>query len=262
MLECLVAGDELSFNELLKGCGVESNHGKFGYHLRNLILNNVVEFDPLKQKYRLTERGVLVVELMWDARFLVARESVDVKLVPTRYVRLLSLGDHAVLFYDTWDIMRDITYSYLLAGLLKGEAVTYLVSEDELDSESREIERYGLSLDRFQKDAFTIMSAEEWYFRKGRVKAETIIDNWQKLVNEKRKAGFTGLYAAGNMDVFFENAMSSELLRYERMLGRQLNLNLCAVCLYDTARLDENNLTQLNKSHGHSIFKGIALKTT
>lgn len=262
MLECLMAGNELSFSELMQGCGIEKDHGKFGYHLRTLILNNIVERDPLTRQYRLAERGVLAAELMWDARFLSARSGVDLRHVPMRYVRHLRCGDHAVLFYDTHDIMRRITYSYLLAGLLKGDAVAYVVSEDEMGSERRELEGYGLRLDRFPKDAFTMKSSEEWYLRRGKAQAETIMANWRKLVEEKRKAGFTGLYVACNMGVFFENGVSRELLQYEAMLGRQLNLNLCALCLYDTHRLDENLFVQLNQSHGHSIFKGIALKTT
>jgi len=30
----------------------------------------------------------------------------------------------------------------------------------------------------------------------------------------------------------------------------------------DTSRLDEEQFIQLNKSHGHAIFKGIAVKTS
>jgi len=61
------------------------------------------------------------------------------------------------------------------------------------------------------------------------------------------------------MEVFLNYAKSKELLRYEAALGRQLPPNLCGLCLYDTRRLDEEQLIQLNNSHGHSIFKDIAL---
>ena len=106
------------------------------------------------------------------------------------------------------------------------------------------------------------MSAYEWYLEKGKAQAETIIANWRKLVNEKQKAGFTGLRGAGEMEVFFANSKSKELLRYEAALGRQFAFNLCALCLYDTEWIDETQVTQLNKYHGHRIFKDIALKAT
>jgi len=106
------------------------------------------------------------------------------------------------------------------------------------------------------------MSAYEWYLKKGKAQAETIIANWRKLVNEKQKAGFTGLRGAGEMEVFFANSKSEELLRYEAALGRKFDFNLCALCLYDTEWIDETQVTQLNKYHGHRIFKDIALKAT
>jgi len=214
------------------------------------------------KKYRLTDRGQLAGELIWDARFIIARSGQDLALKPTRYTRHLRLGDHAILFYDTEDDMHEISFPFLEAGLLKGEAVVYLVPEHKMDSESREIQRYGINLDHFHKEALTIMSANEWYLKRGKAQAETIIANWLSLLKEKRKGGFTGLRAATEMKVFFDYAKSEELLRYEAALGRQLAPNLCGLCLYDTHRLDEERFIQLNKSHGHSIFKGIALKTT
>jgi len=130
-----------------------------------------------------------------------------------------------------------------------------------VDSETQAIQRYGISADYFGTEAFTIMSADEWYLKRGRAQPPTIIANWLTLLNEKQKAGFTGLRVAGEMEVFFDNAKVTELLRYEAMLGRQFAFDLCAMCLYDVNRLEEKQVIQLNKCHGHEIFKDIALKT-
>jgi len=259
IIECLQERNVLSFRELLKYVGI-GNHGKLGFHLK--ALTGLVERKPSMKKYRLTDRGQLAGELIWDIRFITDRGGRDLAHEPTRYVRHLRFGDHAVLYYDTEDIKREITFPFLEAGLPKGEAVVYLVSEHKLDSESREIQRYGISVDYFRTEAFTIMSADEWYLKKGKAQAKTIIDNLQKLREEKQKAGFTGLRGAGEMEVFFENAKIKELLRYEAALGRQLASNVCGLCLYDVNRLEEKQVIQLNKYHGHAIFKDIALVTT
>jgi len=258
IIECL-QGNDLSFRELLKYVGI-SNHGKLGFHIR--ALRGLVERDPLTKKYRLTDRGQLAGELIWDIRFIIERGGRDLANEPTRYVRRLRFGDHAVLYYDTEDIKREICFSYLEAGLPKGEAVVYLVAEHKLDSEAREIQRYGISADCFRTGAFTIMSAEEWYLRKGKAQAETIIANWQTLIKEKQKAEFTGLRAAGEAKVFFDNGKVKELLSYEVALGRQLSLNVCGLCLYDIHRLDEGQFIQVRKCHGHEIFKDIAWVVT
>ncbi|MFQ5758960.1 MAG: winged helix-turn-helix domain-containing protein, partial [Candidatus Bathyarchaeia archaeon] len=97
IIECLEESD-LSFYELLKYIAIH-NHGKLGFHIRALRALGLVEHDPLMKKYRLTDRGQLAGELMWDTRFLIARRGRDLALEPRRYVRRLRLGDHAILFY-------------------------------------------------------------------------------------------------------------------------------------------------------------------
>jgi hypothetical protein len=214
------------------------------------------------KKYRLTDRGQLAGELIWDIRFIIDRGGRDLAYEPTRYVRRLKFGDHTLLYYDTEGVRREITFSFLEAGLPKGEAVVYIVSEHKLSSEAREIQRYGINGDYLRNGVFTLMSAHEWYLKKGKAQAKTIIANTLVLLEEKKKAGFTGLRGAGEMNAFFDYAKVNELLKYEAALGRQLSPNLCALCLYDASKLEEEQLIQLNKCHGHAISKDIALKTT
>jgi len=258
IIQCLQERNVLSFRELLENVGV-SNHGKLGFHIK--ALKGFIEREPSTKKYRLTDRGQLASELIWDIRFIIARGGRDLAHEPTRYVRRLRFGDHAILYYDTEDTKREITSPFLEAGLQRTEAVVYVVPERKLDSENQAIQRYGISADYFHTGAFTIMSADEWYLEKGRAHAETIIANWLTLLKEKQKAGFTGLRASGEMEVFFHNAKVEELLRYEATLGRQLRYDICGLCLYDTDWLDEKQIIKLNKYHGHEIFEDAALKT-
>jgi DNA-binding transcriptional ArsR family regulator len=259
IIESLREKNILSFNEMLEFVDIV-NHGKLGFHLR--ALRGLVEREPSTNKYRLTDRGLLAGELIWDIRFIISRGGRDLAQEPTRYVRRLVFGDHALLLYDTEDVKREISFSFLEAGLPRSEAAVYLVPENKLDSENREIQRYGISADYFKNKAFTIMSGDEWYLKKGKARAETIIANWLELVKKKQKAGFKGVRAAAEMAVFFDHGKTDELLRYEAMLGRQLPFDICGLCLYKTNRLDEKQLTQLTKCHGHLISKDIAWKIT
>lgn len=256
VIECLQEKD-LSFQELL-GCLAIGNHGRLGFHLRTL--SGLVEHEISTNKYHLTDRGQLAGELIWDTRFLTRRAVRNLTHEPTRYVRCLRFGDHAILFYDKEeDVKRKIAFSFLEAGLLKGEAVVYLVSEHNMDSEVQEIQRYGITTDHSRNEAFTIMSALEWYIKKGKAQADMLIANMQKVLKAKQKAGFTGLRVAGETEVFFDYAKVKELLRYEAALGRQFAFDICGLCIYRHGF--EKLFTQLQQSHGHSIFKGIAFKT-
>jgi len=257
IIESIREKKALSFNELLE-CVDVGNHGKLGFHLR--ALKELVERNSSTKKYQLTDRGQLASELIWDIRFIISRGGRDLQQEPTRYVRRLMFGDHAFLLYNTENVKREIAYSFLEAGLPNGEAAVYFVPEKKLGSENREIQRYGISADHFRNEAFTIMSAEEWYFKKGKANAEAIIANLLALAKQKQKAGFKGVRSAGEMGVFLDNTKGKELLRYEVALGRKLPFNICALCLYHTEKLEEEQLNQLTKCHGHLISKDIAWK--
>jgi len=61
------------------------------------------------------------------------------------------------------------------------------------------------------------------------------------------------------MSVFFENSKTSELVAYERKLGRKLPQGLCGMCMYDTRRVEPKQAMSLIETHGHGIFERIAL---
>jgi len=253
IIDCL-HDENLGFTELLNKVGDDGNHGRFGYHLRTL--SKFVELEPTTKKYRLTDKGKLLSAVIHDFRFLTSKGK-----EASRYAERLTIGDHAVAFYDNDDFKRQISFPFLKAGLSSGEATVYIVSEEKLDSEIREIQEYGIDLDRLPTEAFTIMSASEWYLRKGRAKAKTIVTNWQTLTHQKKKAGFTGVHAAGETAVFINNGKTEELLRYGEALGRQLAFDLCVLCLYDKNILEERHITRVLHCHGHMISKDLLGET-
>lgn len=244
---------DLSFTEL-QNVVAEKNHGRFGYHLRSL--KAFVELDSSTRKYRLTSRGKLLAGGIQSFRSITLLNQEYVK-----YVQNLSLGDHGVVFYAEEDFKRSVSFPFLKAGIARNEAIVYVVSENKLNSETREMRRYGLNLDKLPKEAFTIMSAYEWYLEKGKAQGETIIANWQELLKQKMKVGFTRLRVAGETEVFVDYAKTSELLRYEELLGRQLTMNIVALCLYKRDRFTDEQFVHAYNSHGHLISKGIAGET-
>jgi hypothetical protein len=253
IIECL-HDENLSFTELLNKVGDGGDHGKFGYHLRTL--SKFVELEPATKKYRLTDRGQLLAEVILDFRFLTSRGK-----EASRYAERLTIGDHAVALYDNEGFKREISFPFLKAGLSRGEAAIYIVSEDKLDSEVREIQKYGINLDSLPKKAFTIMSASEWYLRKGRAKAKTILTNWQMLIQEKKKAGFAGVHVAGETADLINAGLSEELLKYDEFLGRQLVFDVSGLCLYNKNILEEEHFLRVLKCHGHIISKDLVGKT-
>ena len=254
IIECL-HDENLGFTELLNKVGDDGNHGRFGYHLRTL--SGFVELEPTTKKYRLTDRGKLLADVIHDFRFLTSRGK-----DASRYAERLTIGDHAVALYDDDDFKRQISFPFLNAGLSRDEAAVYFVSEDKLESEIREIQKYGLDLDSLPNEAFTITSGIEWYVGKGGAKIKkTILTNWQILIQEKKKAGFTGVHVAGDATDFINTGLSEELLKFDELLGRQLVFDVCGLCLYDKNILEERYFTRVFHCHGHIISKNLLGKT-
>lgn len=89
IMECLRDAD-MSFSELMNSVSV-SNHGKFGYHLREL--KDFVELEPLTKKYRLTYKGKILAGLIRDFRSVTSLNADYV-----RYVQGLRRGTMPLLF--------------------------------------------------------------------------------------------------------------------------------------------------------------------
>lgn len=258
IITCLLEQGSLSFNDLLK-LVTSKNHGELGFHLR--ALKGLIE-KKASDEYSLTNKGLLAAGLLDDISLILSRTTQDFPNSPIRYVQSLVLGDHAFSLCDSETDRKDICFSYLRAGLANGEAAVFFAREQKLDSYVHEIQRYGISAEHIDEEALIIMSAEEWYINKGKAHAQTIISNWTNLLKTKQKAKFLGLRGAGEMDVFFDCAKTRELLAYERMLGKNLTLNSCGLCIYDANRLDEKQFRQMITFHGHVISKDIAYKIT
>jgi DNA-binding transcriptional ArsR family regulator len=258
IIKCLEEQKSLSFNDLLKLVNGK-DHGELGFHLR--ALKGLIQ-KKSSDEYSLTNKGLLAAGLLDDISLMLSRTTQDLLSPPIRYVQSLVFGDHALFLHDSETDKKDTCFSYLKAGLANGEAAVFMAREQKLDSYVDEIQRHGISAEYIDKEALTIMSAEEWYINKGKAHAQTIISNWTKLVKAKQKARFPGLRAAGEVEVFFDHAKNTELLTYERMLGKNFTFNLCSLCIYDANRLDESQFRQIAAFHGHIISKDIAYKLT
>jgi len=237
--------NNLSFSELLQSIG-EIDKGKFGYHLRTL--KGFIKVDATTKKYFLTRKGKFLDACIRDFRFI---NSVSKRLA--KYAEDLGRGDHAIGLYHSEELKHEIAFPFLKAGLLKGEAVTYIASEHKQSSIAQEILNYGINGDYLRNGAFTIMSAYDWYLEKGEAQGKIIIANWNELIKEKRRAGFAGLRAVGETDIFFDYEKVEELLKYEEMLGRQFETDFSAICLYSSDRLSSEQFSRISSAHSHIL---------
>ena len=230
--------NNLSFSELLQSIG-DIDQGRFGYHLRTL--KGFIKVEATTKKYCLTEKGKFLDACIRDFRFIIS-----VSMESAKYAECLKGGDHALGICPTEEYKHEIAFSFLKAGLLKGEAVVYVAPEHKQNSIVKEILNYGINGDYLSNGTFTIMSAYEWYMEKGKSQGKTIISNWNELIKEKIKVGFAGLRVAAEMDTFLDYGKVEEMLMYEKMLGRQFETVFLGMCLYSDDRLSSEQFSRIS----------------
>jgi hypothetical protein len=245
--------ENMSFTQIQNSIGDVGDHGKLGYHLRTL--REFVEFDTEQRKYRLNDRGELLARIMRDYRSQLSK-------VPeySTYIQGLKPGAHVLCLYSDNEFKRQIVFPFIKTGLSRGYAGAYFASEHKLDSDVKAIKEYGIDLDTIPEAAFTVMSSREWYLRKGKAEPETMRINMERLVREKKGAGFVGLVVSGEAGVLIENGFGEECVKYEESVGRQLPSDRYAVCLYNYNMLKENINNRILNSHGHIITKDLVGK--
>ncbi len=249
-----LAEEDLSFTQLLSRINGSCDRGKFGYHLRRLV--GFIEFEHTTKKYKLAYRGNLLLDIIREFRSRVLKGN-----RPLRYAEQLAAGDHAFALYNGESFKQDMAFPFFKAGLSRGYAAVYVVGEEKLDSEVSALKKHGIDLESLPTGAFTLMPSFEWYIQKGKAETKTIIENLQMLLNEKKKAGFTGVWDAAEMATFIDNGKGNELLKYEASLGRQFGSDMCGICLYEKKRFEEMGISQVFRRHGHIISEDIVGRT-
>jgi DNA-binding transcriptional ArsR family regulator len=240
---------DLSYDELTR---ISSNHGRLGYHLRQM--REIVKKAPEEKRYRLTQSGRVAWDWYAQAPSPNARGELEPAPVCATYASQAELNEHGFALYEGADSRRAIAFPFLVKGLTRSMASIYIVSEKEMDSEREEIRRRYVGMEEFEKrGAFTIMSAEEWYLHRGKASSPLIIDNLSKLIHEKISQGYKGIQIAADMNVFSENS-KAELLAYEKAIGRTFPKSMCAICMYDSRRVDSGQVMSLIETHGYGIF--------
>jgi hypothetical protein len=240
----------LSYEELNKIC---DNHGRLGYHMRQM--GEIVKKTPNGEMHHLTQSGRVAWDWYTRAPLPNATGSLEASPEYITYACELGLNDHAFALYETTASRRALAFPFLARGLTKSMAAVDIVSEMEMDAEREQMRRRYTGMGEFEeRGAFTIMSTEEWYLRHGKLSLPVIMDNWSKLIQEKISQGFKGIQVAGDTNAFFENSKESELFAYEKEVGRNLPKSMCALCMYDSHRVNTGQVASLIECHDDCIF--------
>ncbi len=177
------------------------------------------------------------------------------------FVEQMKPKDRVILFYSNPEDKHQVLFTYLKAGLDKGEAAAYIVAQDTTDQIREGMRRFGINIDELEKSgALHVIHCQDWYFKDGTFDAFKVMGLWKNLHDEVMAKGFKGLRVTGEMACFFEKKMVKELVEYERALHRTVELPMSVICAYDTNVVAKENsgelYMELIKAHGTVLFSG------
>lgn len=180
------------------------------------------------------------------------------------YVRRLSLGDHAVLFYDDTNTLARVFAAYFNGGVEANEATLFVGPSQIYNTllQTPSIEKNSIK----RPGQIAQVEIEDFYLDRGQVNTKRALELAATLIENRRQSGFNGLRILDITGMLTKYIDRAGILEYERLVGPRFNIPLSAICAYNGQEWlkDEQleDLSQVLKCHGHGIFQGIAFPTS
>jgi len=203
-------------------------------------------------------------EGLWHAS--VELKTIETEGVTERLIRVLEdlrPTNHAIVLYESLEAKYNVLFNYIKLGLENGEAVTHIGSESP--SQIRDVmKRFGIDVEKYEKTgALRILEPDDFYIIDGKFDAAITIGLIDKLYNEALTKGFKRYRITGEMECFFEHKLVKDLVEYERLLHRVLDIPIISLCAYNSNTVIEASnpmdlYNELLKAHGTVLFAGLS----
>ena len=178
------------------------------------------------------------------------------------YVRDLETGGHGIFFYRNPHEKHEVLFNFLQAGLQKGEGAVYVAAQETSKQIRGHMEDFGLSVKALERDGvLRIFDYDDWYIIDGEVNMPHTMMLGMRVFEEAMEIGLKGLRGCGEAACFFEHKKEEELVEFELMIGRKLDLPQTALCAYDVKHaesLEEKLFFSLIKAHGPVVTSSFA----
>jgi len=174
------------------------------------------------------------------------------------FVKALQPMDHAILFYNDLKDCRRVLFTFLKAGVDKGEAAVYVTGRETSKQNQKAMGELSVNIKQYQMvGALKVVNYDEWYINNGRVHIPNIMTLWRRAADEAKERGFKGMRVCGEMSCFFGHNLVNEMVEYEKACNRRLEIPMTAICAYDlnlVNPMNEKFFIDLLKAHSHIIF--------
>jgi hypothetical protein len=172
----------------------------------------------------------------------------------------IKVGGHYYQFYKTQEDYLQISLSFLYAGLKKGDACLWLVS-DAMGTERAEkefLDVYPDATGYLLSHQLQIKSAHAWYLKRGSFDEEQAIWNAKDFMDSAFKRDFSCVRGLGDMGAIPDDDWM-KVWEYETKLHTILQgLPLIAVCAYPILRCSIADTRRVIQLHHEPLAISLA----
>jgi len=149
-------------------------------------------------------------------------------------------GDHCMLLYKDRKYKQSVLFTFLKAGLERGEAVIYIAGRESPQKLKKAMKDFGLDVEKYTRtNALNIVDYRNWYIIDGEFDTERTMALWMNSSNAAIAKGFKGLRAVGEMACFLKHEMIEELIEYEKSSHNFPENPFTAICVYHANIIDK-----------------------
>jgi len=175
------------------------------------------------------------------------------------FVKNVKATDHFTMLYDRLEDKRLVAFTYLKLGLEQGEAAIYIAGVETPEQIRQAMKKFSIDVDTYERNGgLRIVDYDQWYIIDGKVDPSEIVARWRRALDESRAKSWKGLRAIGEIDCFLKHNLVTDLVEYEKTLGRSLQIPIVAMCILNSdlvAKMTEiETYLALIKAHGSTIF--------
>lgn len=168
---------------------------------------------------------------------------------------------HGILFYVNKEEKHRVLFSFLKAGIERGEAIAYVATQESVKDIRKAMKKFGIDVDKLEEaGGLHIRDYKNWYIFNGGSDPKKTENLWENLVKKVMERSFSGLRATGELCCFFEHNCIDDLITYEKSRGKTFTIPLTALCAYDSSVLQKCKIgkkyLELIQAHSVALFGG------
>jgi len=178
----------------------------------------------------------------------------------TENINLISLGDHAVLFYEENEELLPAVHSFIKRSLKNNEKCIYIDSKDNQKKILAELNITFRNADDFLKSGqLQTFDVEELYGDPDNFSADDMITLIETNVKSAVKEGYSGLSITGELKGVIDfKGGKEEIIKYEWKLHDQIfeKYPVNALCRYNINLFDNEIIKAAVELHDYIIWQG------